>query len=77
LTHPSTDHPARRDCQQAQTGSVTGLRRELGDALGVGAKTSLPGADASTLANYGRDFEGMAHPLRPKPHLIGINADQT
>src|SRR5207248_2533269 len=61
----------------ARSRSVTGPRRELGDARGVGAKIESGGADARGLANLQRSFEGMALPLRPKPHLISINADQT
>ena len=63
---------------QARTGGIREISRELGDRPGGRAKIELPDADASTLANLSRDFEGMAHPLRgPKPHLISINADQT
>jgi len=44
---------------------VTGLTRELGRAGGGGAKIDSGGADARVFANYVRDFEGMALPLRP------------
>jgi len=48
-----------------------------GRTPGGGAKNSARRADVTTLANYVRDFEGKAQPLRPKPHLISINVDQT